>query len=185
MQNCYPAPTYRLASLPVERILLFMAVNRSTRSALALVGFLAATLAVGLLGGGIAAPAIADWYLTLAKPPLTPPGTIFAPVWTVLYLLMAVAAWLAWRTRSSSCRNSGLRLWWAQLVVNLAWTAVFFGLRAPGVALIDLLLLIAAIASLMRPFHTIRPLAAWLMVPYLAWCCFAMYLDAGIWWMNR
>ena len=157
----------------------------TARSVLALLGFLAAALAVGAVGGLVAAPVLPVWYAGLAKPPLTPPGALFAPVWTVLYLCMAVAAWLAWRTRPSTCRSSGLRLWWAQLAVNLGWTAVFFGLRAPGIALVDLAILIFAVARLLSPFHTIKPLAAWLMGVYLAWVCFAAYLNVGIWWLNR
>ena len=110
---------------------------------------------------------------------------MFGPVWTVLYLMMAIAAWLAWRTRVSTCRRAGLRMWWAQLGVNLAWTTLFFGLHAPGPALIDVGLLIVAIVLVMRPFRTIKPLAAWLMAPYLAWCCFAFYLNVAICWLNR
>ena len=154
-------------------------------SASALLGYVVAALAVAGLGGVIAAHAIPTWYAELRKPPLTPPGAVFGPVWAVLYLLMAVAAWLAWRTRVSTCRTSGLRMWWAQLGVNLAWTALFFGLHAPGVGLIDLALLLLAIELVMRPFRTILPLSAWLLAPYLAWCCFAFYLNAGIWWLNR
>ena len=157
----------------------------ASRSALVLVGLIAVTLAVAAAGGAIAAPALRTWYPALAKPPLTPPGVMFAPVWTLLYILMAIAAWLAWRTRVSSCRRSGLRLWWAQLAVNLGWTAVFFGMRSPGVALIDILILLVAVAWMLGPFRTIKPLAAWLMVPYLAWIAFAAYLNAGIWWLNR
>lgn len=162
-----------------------MTETTQTRSALVLVGYLVAAFVVAALGGAISAHAIPGWYAALRKPPLSPPNAVFAPVWSVLYLLIAVAAWLAWRTRVSSCRRAGLRMWWAQLGVNLAWIALFFGLHAPGIALIDLALLIGAIVLVLRPFRTIRPLAAWLLVPYLAWCCFAFYLNAGIWLLNR
>jgi tryptophan-rich sensory protein len=156
-----------------------------TRSALAFLRFLAGAAAVAALGGWISAHAVPTWYAGLHKPLLSPPNAVFGPVWTVLYLMMAVAAWLAWRTRVSTCRRAGLRMWWAQLAVNLAWTALFFGLHAPGPALIDLALLLVAIVLVMRPFFTIKPAAAWLLAPYLAWCCFAFYLNAGILWLNR
>jgi benzodiazapine receptor len=156
-----------------------------TRSILALLGFVAGVTVVATAGGWISAHAVQTWYSSLHKPPLSPPNAVFGPVWTILYLMIAVAAWLAWRTRVSTCRRAGVRMWWAQLGVNLAWTALFFGLHAPGPALIDLALLIVAIVLVMRPFHTIKPLAAWLLAPYLAWCCFAFYLNAGIWWLNH
>ncbi len=152
---------------------------------LATCGFFLAVLLVATLSGMLAAPSIHGWYATLHQPPLSPPNWIFGPVWTVLYLLMASAAALAWRTRASSCRSGGLRLWAVQLAINLAWTAVFFRMHSPGFALVDLLILIAAIVLTMRPFHTIRPLAAWLLAPYLLWTCFALYLNAGIVVLNR
>ncbi len=159
--------------------------SQKTRSALALAGFVAATLLVGGIGAWLAAPALHTWYPGLRKPPFTPPGAVFGPVWTVLYILMAVAAWLAWRTRVSTCRTSGLRLWWAQLAVNLAWTVVFFRLHGPGMALLDLGFLLFAVVGVIRPFRTIRPLAAGLLAPYAAWLVFATYLNAGVWWLNR
>ena len=156
-----------------------------SRSALALFGFLAAAFAVAAVSGYLSAPSIRTWYHTLHQPPLSPPDWVFAPVWTMLYGLMATAAWLAWRTRASSCRSGGLRMWAVQLLINFLWTVVFFRLHAPGFALLDILLLILAIVLTMRPFFTIRPLAAWLLAPYLAWCCFAAYLNAGIVLLNR
>ena len=157
----------------------------STRSNLALLGFLAASLGTGALAALFATRGLKSWYGTLHQPPLTPPGWVFAPVWTLLYILIAVAAWLAWRTRPSNCRDSGLRMWAVQLIVNFAWTGVFFGLRSPRVAIFDLVLLILSIVLTMRPFRTIRPLAAGLLAPYLAWCCFALYLNVGIALLNR
>ncbi len=156
-----------------------------TRGTLALLGFLAAAFAVAAVSAYLAAPSIHTWYPTLRQPPLSPPDWLFAPVWTLLYALMAIAAWLAWRTRVSSCRSSGLRMWAIQLLLNFVWTAVFFRAHAPAFALLDLAILIAAIVLTMRPFHTIRPLAAWLLAPYLAWTCFALYLNAGVALLNR
>ena len=155
------------------------------RSQLALLGFLAASLGAGALGRPIAVAGIKSWYGALHQPPLSPPGWVFAPVWITLYVLIAVAAWLAWRTKPSTCRDAGLRMWAVQLVNNFAWIGVFFGLHAPWVAAFDLLMLIVAIVLTIRPFRTIRPLAAWLLAPYLAWCCFALYLNVGIALLNH
>jgi benzodiazapine receptor len=155
------------------------------RSLVALVGFLVVTFAVAAVGGWVTAPAIAHWYAGLRQPPLSPPNWVFGPVWTVLYALMAVAAWLAWRTRVSTCRSGGLRMWAVQLGVNLLWTVVFFGMHAKGFAVLDLVILMVAIVYTMRPFFTIKPLAGWLLVPYLAWTGFALYLNVGIAVLNR
>ncbi len=174
---------FHLQSKCARRILLHM--PGKTRSVLALLGFVAVALLIGALGATQAAPGIATWYAHLRKPPLTPPGAVFAPVWTVLYCLMGVSAWLAWRTRASSCRSSGLRMWAVQLVINFAWTGVFFRMHSPGAALFDLLLLILSVVLTMRPFYTIRPLAAWLLAPYLAWTVFALYLNVGVAVLNR
>ncbi len=152
---------------------------------MALLGFVFAVFLAAGVGGRVAAASIHPWFHTLRQAPLSPPEWLYAPVWTMLYALMAIAAWLAWRTRVSSCRSGGLRMWWVQLFVNLGWTVVFFGLHAPVVALIDLAILIMALVLTIRPFRTIRPMAAYLMVPYLLWSVFAFYLNAGIVFLNR
>ncbi len=156
-----------------------------TRTPLAILGFFAAVLLVSTLSGLLAAPSVHGWYRTLHQPPLSPPDWLFAPVWIILYLLMACAASAAFTTRPSSCRTGGLRMWGAQLLINFAWTVVFFRMHSPAFALLDLVLLLIAIAQTIRPFHTIRPLAAWLLAPYLAWTLFAAYLNAGIVYLNR
>jgi benzodiazapine receptor len=155
------------------------------RRTLAILGFFAAVLVVSTASGLVAAPSIHGWYQTLHQPPLSPPNWVFAPAWTILYLLMAWAASLAYATRPSSCRSGGLRMWGVQLIINFAWTVVFFRMHAPGFALLDILLLLIAIVQTLRPFHTIRPLAAWLLAPYLAWTLFAAYLNAGILLLNH
>ena len=153
--------------------------------AVALAGFLGATVCVGVVGGLVSAPNISSWYAHLNKPPFTPPGAIFAPVWIILYVAMAVAAWLSWRTPTSSARSASLRLWWIQLAANLSWTILFFGFHSPGVALIVFSLLLVTIVLTMRSFYAIQPSATWLFAPYLAWCVLAFYLNAGILALNR
>jgi len=126
------------------------------------------------------------WYASLARPPLSPPNWLFGPVWAVLYVMMAVAAWLAWRVPVSG--NGGqpaLALWGAQLAVNALWTPVFFGLRLLGPALGVIVVLFGAVAATAVAFWRLDRVAGYLLCPYLAWLGFASYLNAGFWWLNH
>jgi len=142
--------------------------------------FILAVVAVSVLGGLATAAAIPDWYATLAKPSWTPPNWVFGPAWTTLYVLMAVAAWLVWRRRRLVAVRGALIAWWAQLALNLLWTMLFFGLRQPLWGLIEIAALWIAIAITIALFHRVRPLAALLLLPYIAWVSYAASLNAGI-----
>lgn len=121
------------------------------------------------------------WYASLEKPPLTPPGWTFGVVWTVLYAMIALAGWLLW---VHARRSLAMRLWLVQLVLNAAWTWLFFGLQRPGVALVEIVVLWCVIAAtIVAAWHKQRA-AAWLFVPYAAWVAFATYLNAGFWALN-
>ena len=125
------------------------------------------------------------WYAGLAKPGFNPPNWVFGPAWTTLYLMIATATWLLWRAPAGPARRRALGLNAAQLVLNAAWTPLFFGLQAPGLALVGIVLLWLAIAcTIVAAWRVSRP-AAWLLVPYLAWVSFASVLNAAIWWLNR
>jgi benzodiazapine receptor len=154
------------------------------RATLALVGWLALCLAVGGVSSTFNVHAIPTWYRALVKPPLNPPDWVFAPVWTTLYVLMAIAVWLIWKTRPSACRISGMRLFAAQLLFNFLWSWIFFGRRQIGTAVIDIVLLWIAILLCILNFKKMSHKAAWLMVPYLAWVTFATYLNVAIWRLN-
>lgn len=142
-----------------------------------LVPFLAAS--VGALFGPDA------WYESLAKPALTPPGYVFGPVWTMLYATMGVAAWMVWSRKGFSGARWALGLFFAQLLLNGAWTWLFFGLHLPLVALVDIVLLWALILLTLIAFWRIRRAAGALLIPYLAWVSFAALLNAQFWWLNR
>ena len=142
--------------------------------------FILAVVAVSVLGGLATAAAIPGWYATLAKPSWTPPDWVFGPAWTTLYALMAGAAWLVWRRRRLVEVRGALLAWWVQLALNLLWTMLFFGLRQPLWGLIEIVALWIAIAITIALFHRVRPLAALLLVPYIAWVSFAISLNAGI-----
>ncbi len=123
-----------------------------------------------------------EWYAALRKPAWNPPAWLFAPVWTMLYAMMAVAAWLVWRETGVS-REVGLFV--LQLVLNALWSWLFFGLHRPGLALADIVALWLAILATHVAFDHVRPLAAWLLLPYLAWVTFAAALNAALWRLNR
>lgn len=148
---------------------------------LAALGLFVALVALVAIFGAQFQPG--PWYDGLQKPPLNPPGWVFGPVWTVLYLAIAVAGWLVWRARPASSKP--LALWGSQLVLNAAWSMLFFGLRLPGLALVDILLLLVLLIATTVSFFRVRTLAGALFVPYAAWVCFAAYLNAGLWFLNR
>jgi len=138
-------------------------------------------LAVGLLSSWATRPAIESWYVYLDKPFFTPPNWLFAPVWLVLYVMMGIAAGLIWNEGwGNKAVKKGLSLFAVQLVLNAAWSQLFFGLKNPALALADILLLAAAITACIFSFSKIKPAAAWLMAPYLIWVLYATALNIGI-----
>jgi tryptophan-rich sensory protein len=125
-----------------------------------------------------------DWYAHLAKPAFNPPAWVFAPVWTLLYLVMGLAAWLVWRERGVARAAPALALFLVQLALNAAWSWLFFGLHHIGWALLDLAALWLAIGVTLLAFWAHRPLAGLLMVPYLLWVSFAALLNFQLWRLN-
>jgi len=126
-----------------------------------------------------------DWYAGLNKPSWNPPGWVFGPVWSALYTMMAVAAWLVWQRGGVVAQRRALTWFAVQLALNAAWTPLFFGLHLPAVAFGEILLLCAAIAATLLAFSRVNRLAAWLLAPYLAWVSFAAVLNFMIWRLNR
>ena len=151
---------------------------------------LACAVAACFATAGIASlyttPAIPTWYASLQKPAWTPPAWVFGPVWTLLYLSMAVAAWLVWRERGfAGAGLLALTLFAVQLALNALWSIVFFGWRRPGLALVEIHFLWAAIFATMLSFWRVSQPAAWLIWPYLVWVTFAGFLNLAIWRLNR
>ena len=154
----------------------------------ALLGFLLVCYAVAAGGALSTAPAIPTWYAALAKPSFNPPNWIFAPVWTALYGLMAIAAWLVWRTPKTGLRAtfrlSGLNLFSLQLLLNAVWTPIFFHYHQLLAALIVVLCLWVAILLTTVQFWKVDRFAAALLLPYLAWVGFATALNYQIYRLN-
>lgn len=145
-----------------------------------LLGFIALNLIVSGLGGLLTASSIEDWYPGLVKPSFNPPNWIFGPVWSLLYLIMAVAAWRVWRAAGWRDARTALTLYFVQLALNLAWSALFFGMRQPAWALADCLLLWLLIVATGLRFRRHDRLAALLFLPYAAWVAFAALLNGAI-----
>ena len=147
--------------------------------------FVAICFAAGGLGGWFTASSVKSWYPTLLKPTGTPPSWVFGPVWSVLYFLMATAAWVVWQGRPVRSVWLPLCLFFGQLILNAAWSYIFFKLRNPGLALLDILILLLAIVLTAVNFFSSSRVAFWLMTPYLGWVGYATYLNLGIWRFNR
>lgn len=146
--------------------------------------FLILCLGTAGLGAAVTNLSVGTWFAALEKPPWNPPNWVFGPVWTTLYVGMAVAAWLVWRRRGFADVSLPLFLFGVQLFLNSAWSVLFFGMRNPGIAFADILLLWLAIAATIVAFGRVSTLAAILLVPYLAWVSFATVLNWSIWWLN-
>ena len=146
-----------------------------SRLALALVGWLLLSFAAASFGG-LFMPG--EWYASLKKPSWNPPGWVFGPVWTALYVMMGVAAWLVWKHGSFTAQRRRLTLFLIQLALNAAWTPLFFGLHQPGLAFAEIVLLWVAILLTIRAFWPVNRVAAGLLAPYLAWVTFASALNS-------
>ena len=155
-------------------------MSRSQRI-LGLCGWLAACFAAASLGA-LFLPG--EWYASLRKPAWNPPGWVFGPVWSALYTLMAVAAWLVWKRGGFRAHGRPLTLFLVQLALNAAWSPLFFGLRWPGAAFVEILLLWMAIVATLLAFRPVSRTAAWLLAPYLAWVSFAAVLNGVLWRLN-
>ena len=149
---------------------------------LVLVAFVVASFAAAATGA-IFRPG--DWYKQLDKPRWRPPDWLFGPVWTVLYASIALSGWLVWREAGIAGAALSLGVYAVQLLLNAAWTPIFFGLHRPGLALIEIMVLWAAILATIVLFEPISVAAALLLVPYLAWVSFASALNFSIWRRNR
>lgn len=145
----------------------------------ALALFIALVLGGGLTIGYLTAPG--EWYAQLIKPPFNPPNWIFGPVWTTIYVLIAIAGWRIWQKNKSSL---AMKLWWAQLALNFLWSPAFFAMQQIGLALAIILPLLAVILAFIATSRKIDNIAALLFIPYAAWVSFASVLNVSILLLN-
>ena len=145
-------------------------------------GFVAACF-VAATTGAVFRPG--EWYEQLAKPSWRPPNWLFPPAWAVLYFFIALSGWLVWRAAGFSGAALPLTFYFLQLGLNAAWSPIFFGMRRPDLAFVEIVLLWAAIVATMIAFYPIDKMAAWLLLPYLAWVTFAAALNFSVWRLNQ
>ena len=146
--------------------------------------FLAISFAVAALGTAATFQNVDGWYADADKAFWTPPNVVFGPVWTLLYTLMSVAAWLVWRERGFARARGALGLFLLQLAANAVWSWLFFAWHLGGAAFADILAMLALIVATLVAFGRIRRAAAWLLAPYLAWVSFAALLNYSVWQLN-
>jgi tryptophan-rich sensory protein len=141
---------------------------------------------VGVVAGLFTQTGVDTWYRTIEKPSWNPPDAVFAPVWTTLYILMGIALYLVWNSKAApAAKRRAILFWMVQLVLNAAWSFLFFTRHNIGLALVEIVVLWLVILITIFLFARIRKVAAWLMVPYISWVSFAMILTYTIWQLNK
>lgn len=154
------------------------------RPVLSLLCWFALCYAAGALGSLFTIQAVPTWYAGLVKPSWNPPAWVFGPAWTLLYIMMSVAAWMIWRREHSAARSRALHWFMLQLLLNAMWSPVFFGCHSPLAGLVIIVALwLAIVVTLVLFWRQSSPAAAWL-VPYLAWVSFATALNFAVWKLN-
>jgi tryptophan-rich sensory protein len=153
---------------------------------LKLLGCILVSGLAGAIGAVFTSRSVTTWYVTIAKPSFTPPGWVFGPAWTVLYILMGIALYLVWERASipGAVTPWAFALFFLQLTFNALWSVIFFGQRAIGLALVDIALLWLAVLATMLVFWQVSRVAGALLIPYLAWVTFAAALNYSIWRLN-
>ena len=146
---------------------------------------LALPLGLGAIAGLFTAEAVPEWYETLNRPSFNPPNWLFGPVWTILYILMGISLFLIWKQSANKERNLAIVVFLLQLALNFAWSFIFFSFNMIGFALIEIILLWISIIVMLVLFYRIKPMAAYINIPYLIWVTFATVLNASYYLLNR
>lgn len=163
-----------------------MTQNNKTGSAAQVAGLLVIVVIVFLVATAasmVTAESVATWYREINRPSWTPPNWVFGPVWTALYVMMSVSAWLVWRQREKP-KKTALVVFGAQLILNGLWSLLFFGMKNPVLGFVDIVGLWIAILITIIMFFRISKLAGWLLIPYLIWVSYASSLNLGIILLN-
>lgn len=145
---------------------------------------IALPLILGAIAGMFTAQSVPDWYAALNRPSFAPPNWIFGPVWTGLYILMGISFFLVWKQGAGKARNRALMVFLLQLLLNFAWSFIFFYFHWIGLALVEIILLWVSIVLMLVLFYRVMPVAAWINIPYLLWVTFATALNASYYMLN-
>ncbi len=141
-------------------------------------------LGLGAIAGMFTASSVPEWYASLNSPSFNPPNWIFGPVWTSLYFLMGISLFLVWKQKASKARNLAVSIFFLQLLLNFAWSFIFFYFNNIGLALLEIVLLWISIVLMLVFFYKIKPLASYINIPYLLWVSFATVLNACFYILN-
>ena len=141
-------------------------------------------LLIGAVSGIATASSVNDWFLTIKKPVFNPPNYLFAPVWTVLYILMGISFYMVLQTPYLKSKKDAIAIFVIQLVLNFCWSFLFFKFQLIGAAFIEIILIWISIICMIYAFYKINKSAAYLQLPYLLWVSFASVLNGAIWWLN-
>ena len=150
-----------------------------------LLASLALPLVLGAIAGLFTAEAVPEWYETLNRPPFNPPNWLFGPVWTTLYMLLGISLFLIWKQSASKERNLAIFVFLLQQALNFGWSFIFFYFNMIGFALIEIILLWISIIVMLVLFYKIKPMTAYINIPYLIWVTFATILNASYYILNR
>jgi len=142
-------------------------------------------LSLGAIAGMFTSQSVPEWYATLNRPSFNPPNWIFGPVWTTLYILMGISFFLIWKQEASKDRNRAILIFLLQLLLNFAWSFIFFYFNMIGLALVEIILLWISIVMMLIVFYKIKPTASYINIPYLLWVTFATVLNASYYFLNR
>lgn len=145
---------------------------------------IALPLFLGAIAGMFTSQSVPDWYAALNKPAFSPPNWIFGPVWTLLYILMGISFFVVWKQKVSKLRNLAISIYFLQLLLNFAWSFIFFYFNMIGLALVEIVLLWFTIILMLVLFYRIKPMAAYINIPYLLWVSFAGVLNASYYFLN-
>ena len=157
----------------------------NTSQIMKLVASLLLPLGLGAIAGMFTAKAVPEWYASLNRPSFSPPNWLFGPVWTALYILMGISFFLIWKTDAGKDRNLAILVFLMQLLLNFGWSFIFFYFKMIGAALLEIIVLWISIIILLILFYRVRPLTAWMNIPYAIWVTFAAILNAAYYFLNR
>lgn len=146
---------------------------------------LALPLGIGAIAGIFTAQAVPEWYASLNRPAFSPPNWLFGPVWTILYILLGISMFLIWTSHGGKERPRAMSVYFLQLLLNFGWSFMFFYFKMIGVALVEIVCLWISIVGMLILFYRVKPLAAYVNIPYLLWVTFATALNAGYFLLNR